>query len=106
MRDYKNLEREINKLTVPTSATIRQIIALLPDTKTMRDPDACKHIDRIVAEQSGINDLQKAMAQFSHRIAVCLPLTRNISFSYCYSIQQMEEKGLIGKPKVVLFYII
>jgi hypothetical protein len=76
MKDYKGLEREIKNLSEPAIMTLRQITELLPDTKTMQDPEACKYIEKIVAEQSGINELQKAMAQFSHRISVCLPLLR------------------------------
>jgi len=86
MKDYKNLEREIKRLSEPAIATLSRINELLPNTKTMQDPEACKHIERIIAEQSGINELQKAMAQFSHKIA------------------QMEEKGFINQNILVTIF--
>jgi len=86
MKDYKNLDREIKKLSEPVVTTLRQIIELLPNNKTMQDPEACKHIQRIVAEQSGINELQKAMAQFSHKIA------------------KMKEKELINRDLLVTIF--
>jgi len=93
MKDYKNLDREIKKLSEPVVTTLRQIIELLPNNKTMQDPEACKHIQRIVAEQSGINELQKAMAQFSHKIAVRLLLTKKYYWLIFQPITENEGKG-------------
>lgn len=70
MKDYKSLEHEIKKLTEPAIMSLRQLNELLPDSKTMQSADACDQLERIVAEQAGINDLQKAMAQFTHKVTV------------------------------------
>ena len=93
MKDYQNLDHEIKKLSEPIITTLRRMNELLPDSKTMQDPEACKHIKQIVAEQSGINELQKAMAQFSHKIAVRLLLTKRYYRLIFPPITENARKG-------------